>query len=80
MSDEWWGVEPAVTGALEAWGWQADRDVVRQVLPAVARHGNAVVTAPPAPAQGAPALAGVVAAIAASKGRALILAAPALVP
>jgi ATP-dependent RNA helicase DeaD len=80
MSDEWWGVEPAVTGTLEAWGWSVDRDAVRQVLPAVARHGNAVVTVPPAPAHAAPALAGVVAAVASSKGRALILAAPAMVP
>ena len=47
MSDEWWGVEPAVTGALEAWGWQADRDVVRQVLPAVAIAEIKEMIAPP---------------------------------
>jgi ATP-dependent RNA helicase DeaD len=80
MSDGWWGVEPAVSGVLAAWGWSEERDAVRQVLPAVARHGNAVVNVPPSPPHAAPALAGVVAAVAASRGRALVLAAPALVP
>ncbi len=79
MNDGWWGVEPAVTGVLTAWGWSEDRDAVRQVLPGIARHGNAVVVIPPAPAQAAPALAGIVAAVGASKGRALVLSAPALV-
>lgn len=79
MSDEWWGLAPAVSEVLQARGWRADDDIVRQVLPAVARHGNAVVAVPPTPARAAPALAGIVAAVMASKGRALLLAAPAMV-
>ncbi len=79
MSDEWWGVEPAVTGRLIALGWTADDDAVRQVMPTIARHGNAVIAVPTSPAQAAPALAGVVAAIHASRGRAVVLTAPALV-
>lgn len=79
MSDEWWGVEPAVTGRLEALGWTAEDDAVRQVIPTIARHGNAVIAVPTSPAQAVPALAGVVAAIHASQGRALVLTAPALV-
>jgi len=79
MSDEWWGVEPAVTGRLEALGWAAHDDAVRQVVPTIARHGNAVIAVPTSPAQAVPALAGVVAAVQASQGRALVLAAPALV-
>ncbi len=79
MNEDWWGVTPAVAGVLAARGWQQRDDQVRQVLPAIARHGNAVVATPPAPAAALPTLAGVTAAIAASKGRALILAAPALV-
>jgi ATP-dependent RNA helicase DeaD len=79
MSDEWWGVTPAVSGVLGARGWTQGDDLVRQVLPALARHGNAVVATPPSPAAAMPALAGIAAAIAASKGRALILTAPAMV-
>ena len=78
-NDEWWGVAPAVSGTLTARGWQQTDDAVRQVLPPIARHGNAVVALPPSPARALPALAGVVTAVAGSKGRALILAAPALV-
>lgn len=78
-NDEWWGVAPAVSGTLEARGWQQADDAVRQVLPPIARHGNAVVALPPSPARALPALAGIVTAVAGSKGRALILAAPALV-
>lgn len=80
MSDGWWGVEPAVTGRLEALGWSEENEQVRQVLPAIARHGNAVISLPPSPGQAGPALAGIVAAVLASHGRALILTAPALVP
>lgn len=79
MSDEWWGVEPAVSGRLEALGWAAQDDALRQVVPTIARHGNAVIAVPTSPAQAVPALAGVIAAVRASQGRALVLAAPALV-
>jgi hypothetical protein len=78
-NDEWWGVAPAVSGTLEARGWQQGDDAVRQVLPPIARHGNAVVALAPSPARALPALAGVVTAVAGSRGRALILAAPAIV-
>lgn len=78
-NEDWWGVAPAVAGVLATRGWQQRDDIVRQVLPAIARHGNAVVATPPSPTHALPALAGVAAAVAASKGRALILAAPALV-
>ena len=79
MSDAWWGLAPAVSGALQERGWHQEDDMVRQVLPTVSRHGNAVIAVPPTPARAAPALAGVVAAVTASRGRALVLAAPALV-
>lgn len=79
MSDEWWGLGPAVSGTLQARGWAMADELVRQVVPAVARHGNAVIAVPPTPSRAAPALTGVAAAVAASRGRALILAAPALV-
>jgi ATP-dependent RNA helicase DeaD len=78
-NDEWWGVAPAVVGALEARGWQPSDDAVRQVLPPIARHGNAVVAVPPSPVRALPALAGVMTAVAGSRGRALILTSPALV-
>jgi hypothetical protein len=78
-NDEWWGVAPAVTRILEARGWHQEDDAVRQVLPPIARHGNAVVALPPSPARALPALAAIVTAVAGSKGRALILAAPAMV-
>ncbi len=77
--EDWWGLAPQVVDTLRELGWQRDDESVRQVLPAVARHGNAVVAIPPSPARAAPALAGMIAAIAASRGRGLILAAPALV-
>lgn len=78
-SSEWPGVAPALTDRLAADGWQASDELVRQVLPAVARHGNAVVAVPPTPERAAPALVGVLTAVSGSRGRALILAAPALV-
>jgi ATP-dependent RNA helicase DeaD len=77
--DGWWGIAPELSGALERLGWQPTDDAVRQVLPALARHGNAVVAVPPAPRRAVPALAGIAAAVASVRGRALILAQPALV-
>ncbi len=78
-NEAWWGIAPGLSGALEHWGWEPGEEPVRQVLPALARHGNAVIAMPPSPERAAPALAGILAAIAAAKGRALILAHPALV-
>lgn len=78
-NDEWWGVAPRITGVLASRGWRASDDAVRQVLPTVARHGNAVVAVPPSPCRAMPTLAGIVAAVAGSKGRALVVTAPALV-
>lgn len=78
-NDGWWGIAPELSGALEQLGWQPTDDAVRQVLPALARHGNAVVAVPPSPRRALPALAGIAAAVSSARGRALILAQPALV-
>ncbi len=77
--EDWWGLAPEVVATLQQRGWTEQDDAIRQVLPAVARHGNAVVAVPPSPARAAPALAGMTAAVATSRGRGLILAAPAMV-
>ncbi|HRP07341.1 MAG TPA: DbpA RNA binding domain-containing protein [Gemmatimonadales bacterium] len=78
-SNDWPGAAPGVAERLTTDGWVASDEMMRQVLPAVARHGNAVVAVPPSPARAAPTLAGVLSAVAGAKGRALVLAAPALV-
>lgn len=79
MDERWWGIDPVLSGTLERRGWTPDDRMVRQVVPALARHGNAVVALPPAPAAAAPALAAIVAAVATARGRALVLTAPAMV-
>ena len=79
MAESIWGVDPEVGGRLLELGWAQDDEWLKQYLPAVARHGNAVVAMPPSPAWALPAMAAVISAIKASKGRALLLAAPAQV-
>lgn len=59
--------------ALRALGWDPAATPVRDILPALARGHNLVVTAPPAPANAAPVLAGVLA-HAASRGIVLVVA------
>ena len=79
MAEAWWGVTPEIAGTLEAWGWSTEDDATRQALPTIARHGNAVLALPPSPAWASPALAGVMTAVQGVRGRALLLAAPAMV-
>lgn len=60
----------AGTAGLRQLGWDVAGAAARDVVPPLSRGSNLVVTAPPAPAWAAPALAGV---IAHAKGGALIL-------
>jgi ATP-dependent RNA helicase DeaD len=55
----------AVATALTALGWAADDPRVREAVPTAARGHNLAVVAPPGPAYGAPALAGLVSRVAA---------------
>jgi hypothetical protein len=79
MAEAWWGIAPEIGNRLESWGWSTEDEALKQYIPAIARHGNAVVSMPPSPAWATPALAAVLTAVSTSKGRALVLTAPALV-
>src|SRR6266540_176195 len=61
--------------SLAALGWAGDDPRVRDAVPTAARGHNLAVVAPPAPAYGAPALAGLVSRLAANPpdGPALLL-------
>lgn len=72
-------VGPAVTGGVEALGWDMSVPAVRDVMPAAGRGVNVVQVVPPVPAWGGPLLAGALAARAGRGDRILILAAPAMV-
>src|SRR6266542_1046830 len=65
----------AVGERLAALGWAGDDPRVRDAAPTAARGHNLAVVAPPAPAYGAPALAGLVSRLAANPpdGPALLL-------
>ncbi len=67
---------PAVAGALESLGYSAADQIVRDQVPAAARGTNLALAAPPAARYAAPALAGLVSALAAGESRALILVPP----
>ena len=72
-----WQLEPAIAGNLEQLGWRATMPEVRDVVPPALRGGNLVVVLPPAPAWGAPVLAGLLGHLPASPGSVLVLASPA---
>ncbi len=67
---------PAVAGALESFGYRAQDQVVRDQVPAAARGTNLSLACPPAARYAAPALAGLVSALASSEGHALVLVPP----
>jgi ATP-dependent RNA helicase DeaD len=67
---------PAVAGALESLGYSAADQVVRDQVPAAARGTNLTLAAPPAARYAAPALAGLVSAVASGDSRALVLVPP----
>ena len=67
-------LQPAVTAALASLGYSADQPLVRDQLAAAARGTNLAIAAPPSARYSAPALAGLMSALAASGGRALVLA------
>jgi len=67
---------PAVAGALESYGYSAEDQAVRDQVPAAARGTNLALAIPPAARYAAPALAGLVSALAASESRALVLVPP----
>lgn len=58
-------LDPAIAAALAALGWAPEDPRVRDVVPTAARGHNLVMVAPPAPAYGGPALAGVLSRLAA---------------
>lgn len=67
---------PAVAGALESFGYSAEDQAVRDQVPAAARGTNLALAIPPAARYAAPALAGLVSALAAGESRALVLVPP----
>jgi ATP-dependent RNA helicase DeaD len=67
---------PAVAGALESFGYSAEDQAVRDQVPAAARGTNLALAIPPAARYAAPALAGLVSALAVSESRALVLVPP----
>jgi ATP-dependent RNA helicase DeaD len=67
---------PAVAGALESFGYSAADQAVRDQVPAAARGTNLALAIPPAARYAAPALAGLVSALAAGESRALVLVPP----
>jgi ATP-dependent RNA helicase DeaD len=69
-------LQPAVAAALESFGYAADDAVVRDQLPAAARGTNLALAVPPSAHHAAPALAGLMCALAASEAQALVLAPP----
>jgi ATP-dependent RNA helicase DeaD len=58
----------SIAAALTALGWTADDPRVREAVPTAARGHNLAVVAPPGPAYGGPALAGLASRLAAGEG------------
>lgn len=69
-------LSPAMAGALESLGYSAEDQSVRDMVPAAARGTNLALAIPPAARYAAPALAGLVSALAAGESRALVLVPP----
>jgi ATP-dependent RNA helicase DeaD len=67
---------PAVAAALEAYGYTAQDQAVRDQVPTAARGHNLALAWPPAARYAAPALAGLVSAQLSGAGRALVLVPP----
>jgi len=64
---------PAVAGTLVAWGYDENHPLVREQVPAAVRGTNLALAYPPAARYAAPALAGMVSALAGGESQGLVL-------